>query len=111
MACGQGQARTWPVWDAECVLLGWMIDDSFADFCAWLIAQDRSSFDAVVTNPERYGPKRPKPIQRGIADAAKRLYDEQSVQQFDVPDAVLRFGDVLSWPRSSPLRPTGRAPF
>jgi hypothetical protein len=34
------------VWDAACVLLGWVIDDSFADYRAWLIAQGHASFDA-----------------------------------------------------------------
>jgi hypothetical protein len=50
----------------------------------------------------RYGPKLPKPIQRGIADAAQKLYDEQSVQQFDVPDAILGFADVLKLTHSKP---------
>lgn len=45
---------------------------------------------------DRYGSPIPKPIQRGIADAAKRLYDEESALKFDTPGREPRFGDVLS---------------
>lgn len=45
---------------------------------------------------DRYGSRMPKPIQRGIADAAKNLYDESAALEFDLPGRGARFGDVLS---------------
>lgn len=49
----------------------------------------------------RHGPL-PKPIQRGIADAAKKLYTEESAAEFDVPGRGPRFGDVLSTTHARP---------
>lgn len=46
------KARKWPVWDAACVLLGWVIDDSFEDFRAWMISRGRASFEAVVEDSD-----------------------------------------------------------
>ncbi|QKW32749.1 DUF4240 domain-containing protein [Actinomadura sp. NAK00032] len=46
------RARRWLVWDAACVLLSWTIDDSFADFRAWLITRGRAAFKAVVDDPD-----------------------------------------------------------
>lgn len=46
------RALKWPVWDAACVLLGWVIDDSFADFRAWLISRGQVWFEAVVEDPD-----------------------------------------------------------
>jgi hypothetical protein len=59
----------------------------------------------------RYGPKLSKPIQRGIADAARKLYDVRSVERFDLPDAVLRFADVLAVTHAKPASSAQAALF
>lgn len=46
------RARRGLVWDAACLLLGWVVDDSFADFRAWLITRGRAAFEAVVDDPD-----------------------------------------------------------
>ncbi len=43
----------------------------------------------------RYGRSIPKPIKRGIADAAVRLYNEYSLLKYDTPSHAFRFADVL----------------
>ena len=37
----------------------------------------------------------PKPVKRGVADAATRLYDERGLLKWDASTAGFRFGDVL----------------
>lgn len=44
----------------------------------------------------RYGRNLPKPVARGVGDAAKRLYTEYSSLKYDSPDNAIRFGHVLS---------------
>ncbi|GIG70829.1 TROVE domain-containing protein [Phytomonospora endophytica] len=43
----------------------------------------------------RYGRALPKPVKRGIADAAVRLYDEYALLKYDSANAGFRFADVL----------------
>jgi hypothetical protein len=43
----------------------------------------------------RYGRALPKPVKRGVADAAVRLYHERSLLKYDSEAAAVRFGDVL----------------
>ncbi|MGX6607218.1 TROVE domain-containing protein [Micromonosporaceae bacterium Da 78-11] len=43
----------------------------------------------------RYGRALPKPVKRGIADAAVRLYHERSLLKYDSDGSPVRFGDVL----------------
>lgn len=43
----------------------------------------------------RYGRSVPKPIKRGVADAARRLYTERAVLDYDLPGSRWRFADVL----------------
>lgn len=43
----------------------------------------------------RYGRSLPKPVKRGIADAAVRLYDERSLLKYDADGRAVRFGDVV----------------
>jgi hypothetical protein len=43
----------------------------------------------------RYGRTVPKPVKRGIADAAVRLYHERSLLKYDAYGSAVRFGDVL----------------
>ena len=49
-----------------------------------------------------YGRKLPKPIKRGIADAATRLYNEFNTLKYDTPSHGIRFGDVLELTHPSP---------
>jgi hypothetical protein len=44
----------------------------------------------------RYGRSIPKPLKRGVADAAQRLYNERSLLKYDTVSAGVRFADVLS---------------
>ncbi|MCW3820029.1 TROVE domain-containing protein [Micromonospora sp. DR5-3] len=43
----------------------------------------------------RYGRRLPKPVKRGIADAAVRLYHERSLLKYDADGSAVRFGDVI----------------
>lgn len=51
-----------------------------------------------------YGKTIPKPVKRGVADAAQRLYDELSFAKWDSDARGFRFGDVLNI-----VHPTPRA--
>jgi hypothetical protein len=44
----------------------------------------------------------PKPVKRGVADAAIRLYNERSLLKWDSPLRSVRFGDVLELCHPSP---------
>ena len=46
------RAYRWPVWNGAELLLGWIGDDSFADFTNWLIAQGQTTYEQVVANPD-----------------------------------------------------------
>jgi len=50
----------------------------------------------------KYGRKIPKPIKRGIADAATRLYNEYSTLKYDTASHGIRFGDVLELTHAAP---------
>ncbi|AGZ40545.1 TROVE domain-containing protein [Actinoplanes friuliensis] len=43
----------------------------------------------------RHGRSLPKPVKRGVADAAVRLYHERSLLKYDSEAASVRFGDVV----------------
>ncbi|MGQ0839615.1 TROVE domain-containing protein [Actinokineospora sp.] len=47
----------------------------------------------------------PKPVKRGIADAATRLYDERALLKYDSDARGFRFGDVLDLVHPSPREP------
>jgi len=49
-----------------------------------------------------YGRAIPKPIKRGIADAATRLYTERNTIKHDTASKGLRFGDVLELTHAEP---------
>lgn len=51
-----------------------------------------------------YGRTIPKPVKRGIADAATRLYTQYSALKYDTASKGLRFGDVLELTHASPAR-------
>lgn len=42
-----------------------------------------------------YGRALPKPLKRGIADAAQRLYTERALLKYDTPSHAVRFADVI----------------
>lgn len=44
---------------------------------------------------QTYGRKLPKPVKRGIADAATRLYNERALLKYDTESHGFRFGDVI----------------
>ncbi|MEV4127121.1 TROVE domain-containing protein [Nocardia sp. NPDC049707] len=50
-----------------------------------------------------YGRNIPKPVKRGVADAAVRLYSERSLLKYDTASHGFRFGDVidLTHPKAS----------
>lgn len=52
-----------------------------------------------------YGRKLPKPIKRGIADAATRLYNEYNTLKYDTVSHGIRFGDVLELTHAGPDKP------
>ena len=45
----------------------------------------------------------PKPVKRGVADAAVRLYSERSLLKWDSPLRSVRFGDVLDLTHPTPV--------
>jgi len=47
----------------------------------------------------------PKPVKRGVADAAVRLYKERSLLKWDSPERAVRFGDVLDLTHPAPSAP------
>lgn len=46
------RAFTWPVWDASCLLLGWVSDDVFGDVRAWIISHGRAVLDRIAADPD-----------------------------------------------------------
>jgi hypothetical protein len=66
----------------------------------------RALVDAVLRRPDepgemlaywlsRYGRAIPKPVKRGVADAALRMYNEKAYIKWDSEKASVRFADVL----------------
>lgn len=45
---------------------------------------------------QRFGRRLPKPVKRGLADAAERLYTEYSFAKYDSDSKGVRFADVLA---------------
>ncbi len=43
---------TWPIWDASCVLLGFVSDDFFSDIRAWIVSHGRAAVDRIVADPD-----------------------------------------------------------
>jgi hypothetical protein len=50
----------------------------------------------------RYGRAIPKPVKRGVADAASRLYNERSLLKYDTVTHAVRFADVLDLTHPQP---------
>jgi hypothetical protein len=53
----------------------------------------------------QHGRAIPKPVKRGIADAAVRLYNERSLLKYDSGTRAVRFADVLDLTHPSPAQP------
>lgn len=79
-------------------------------------ARNRQLIDAVLRRADepgellaywtsRYGKAIPKPIKRGVGDAARRLYDEYALLKYDTTSHGFRFGDVLDLTHPSPDAP------
>jgi hypothetical protein len=49
-----------------------------------------------------YGRRIPKPVKRGVADAARRLYTQRSLLKYDTSRSAYRFGDVLNLTHAKP---------
>lgn len=73
----------------------------------------RALIDVVCQRPDEpgellaywmsaHGRSIPKPIKRGIADAAARLYSERSLLKYDTASHAMRFADVLELTHASP---------
>lgn len=52
------------------------------------------------------GQQIPKPIKRGVADAAARLYNEYNTLKYDTASHGIRFGDVLELTHADPMDPS-----
>ncbi len=52
-----------------------------------------------------YGRAVPKPVKRGVADAAERMYDEYNLLKYDTASHGYRFGDVIDLCHPGTLRP------
>lgn len=58
--------------------------------------------EALAYWTSHYGRAIPKPVKRGVADAAARLYTERSLLKYDTGSHGWRFGDVLELTHASP---------
>ncbi|RSN26509.1 TROVE domain-containing protein [Streptomyces sp. WAC 05977] len=78
---------------------------------------NRAVIDSVLQRPDEpgemlaywtslYGKKIPKPVKRGIADAAVRLFHERSYLKWDSDARGFRFADVLGLVHPDPKDPT-----
>ncbi|MFJ5258876.1 TROVE domain-containing protein [Streptomyces sp. NPDC088387] len=74
---------------------------------------NRRVVDSVLQRPDEpgellaywtalYGRNVPKPVKRGIADAARRLYGSKSLLKYDTASKGYRFGDILNLVHASP---------
>ena len=83
-----------------------------------IVATNRRIIDAVCQRPDEpgeilaiwtawYGRRIPKPVKRGVADAAVRLYTERSLLKYDTDSRAYRFADVLelTHPTPDPSKP------
>lgn len=80
---------------------------------AKLTPAGRTLIDAACQRPDepgeviaywtsRYGRNIPKPVKRGVADAAARLYTGKALIKYDSAAKGVRFGDVLELTHASP---------
>lgn len=80
---------------------------------AYFVPTNRSVIDSVLYRADepgemlaywmaQYGRRVPKPVKRGVADAATRLYTERAVLKYDTASHRVRFGDVLNIAHATP---------
>ncbi|SEQ19588.1 hypothetical protein SAMN05216188_102363 [Lentzea xinjiangensis] len=85
-----------------------------ARLAAGLHGMSRQVVDSVLAEPNdptwllnywsyKHGRALPKPLKRGIGDAVRRLYTEESVREHDHTFISLRFGDVLNRVHPKPV--------
>lgn len=60
--------------------------------------------EALAYFQANYGRSMPKPIKRGIADAATRLYSEFTFLKYDSDTSAIRFADVLELTHPTPAK-------
>ena len=83
------------------------------DNLSYAVMSNRAVVDAVLQRADEpgellaywtstYGRKIPKPVKRGVADAARRLYSERSLAKWDSEARGFRFGDVLELTHATP---------
>lgn len=61
--------------------------------------------EALAYWTSHYGRAVPKPVKRGIADAARRLYNEYALLKYDTASHGFRFADVLDLTHPAPTAP------
>jgi hypothetical protein len=61
--------------------------------------------EALAYWTSRYGRALPKPVKRGIADAARRLYTEFALLRYDTASHGFRFADVIELTHPAPALP------
>ena len=69
------------------------------------------AFWDATYNSKRRGVGFPKPVKRGVADAAVRMYNEKAVLKYDGQSKNWRFGDVIQLTHPKPSAPWQNALF
>jgi hypothetical protein len=67
--------------------------------------------EALAYYMAKYGRAMSKPVKRGLADAAARLYNQYSLLKYDTPSHGVRFADVIELAHPSPATPEQGALF
>lgn len=75
---------TWPVWDAACVLLGFVSDDFFSDVRAWIISHGRMVLEKVAADPDM------------LVDLASDVHSVNSAAAEELGDLVWHLWERLS---------------
>jgi Protein of unknown function (DUF4240) len=79
------QLHSWDVWGAGYVINRGMSDDSFADFCDWLISRGRSVFETAIADPDALadvpdaveGAIEAEGLRAAVWEAYETTYDEE----------------------------------
>lgn len=66
------------------------------------IARADEPAEAIAYWYLKYGRNIPKPIKRGIADAAVKVYSQRSLAKYDTASSPIRFADVIQITHPSP---------